>query len=81
MANLQFQYLLDGYPLPNETSAPTTTTLGTIRAVRVTVTGQTAATVALSDNKPKTRQMETLITTQEPVGACDGMRRRIDREL
>jgi prepilin-type N-terminal cleavage/methylation domain-containing protein len=61
MANLQFQYLLDGYPLPNETSAPTTTTLTTIRAVRVTVTGQTAATVALSGNVPKTRQMETLI--------------------
>jgi prepilin-type N-terminal cleavage/methylation domain-containing protein len=61
MANLQFQYLLDGYPLPNETSAPTTTTLGTIRAVRVTATGQTATTVALSGNQPKTRQMETLI--------------------
>ncbi|MGC1456024.1 MAG: prepilin-type N-terminal cleavage/methylation domain-containing protein [Nitrospirota bacterium] len=58
---LQFQYLLDGYPLPNETSAPTVTTLSTIRAVRVTVTGQTAQTVALSGNIPKTRQMETLI--------------------
>ncbi len=61
MADLQFQYLLDGYPLPNETNAPTTTNLTKIRAVRVTVTGQTAATVALSDNKPKTRQMETLL--------------------
>jgi prepilin-type N-terminal cleavage/methylation domain-containing protein len=58
---LQFQYLLDGYPLPNETSAPTVTTLSTIRAVRVTVMGQTAQTVALSGNIPKTRQMETLI--------------------
>lgn len=63
MANngLQFQYLLDQYPLPNETMTPTITELKVIRAVRVTVTGQTAATVALSGNVPKTRQMETLI--------------------
>jgi len=63
MANngLQFQYLLDQYPLPNETSAPTVTTLSSIRAVRVTVTGQTAVTVALSNKVPKIRQMETLI--------------------
>ncbi len=58
---LQFQYLLDKYPLPNEMSSPTATFLSLIRAVRVTVTGQTAQTVALSGNVPKTRQMETLI--------------------
>ncbi|HTF99566.1 MAG TPA: prepilin-type N-terminal cleavage/methylation domain-containing protein [Nitrospirota bacterium] len=58
---LQLQYLLDGYPLPNEVNAPTTTMLSKIRAVRVTVTGQTAATVTLSGNMPKTRKMETII--------------------
>lgn len=58
---LQFQYLLDKYPLPNETNAPAATDLSSIRAVRVTITGQTAATVALSGNVPKQRQMETLI--------------------
>ncbi len=63
MANngLQFQYLLDGYPLPNETNAPTVTNLKLIRAVRVTITGQTAQTVALSGNVPKQRQMESII--------------------
>ncbi len=58
---LQFQYLLDKYPLPNETNAPASTDLIAIRAVRVTITGQTAQTVAFSGNQPKTRQMQTLI--------------------
>ena len=58
---LQFQYLLDKYPLPNETNTPAGTDLSAIRAVRVTITGQTAATVALSGNVPKQRQMETLV--------------------
>ncbi len=58
---LQFQYLLDKYPLPNETNTPAATDLSSIRAVRVTITGQTAKTVALSGNVPKQRQMETLI--------------------
>lgn len=68
MANngLQFQYLLSQYPLPNETNAPTATNLGVIRAVRVTVTGQTAVTVALSNNVPKTRRMETLVQIRNP---------------
>ncbi len=58
---LQFQYLLDKYPLPDETNTPAATDLSAIRAVRVTITGQTAATVALSGNVPKQRQLETLI--------------------
>jgi prepilin-type N-terminal cleavage/methylation domain-containing protein len=62
MANngLQFQYLLDGL-FPNETNAPAATDLKSIRAVRITITGQTAQTVALSNNVPKQRQMESII--------------------
>jgi prepilin-type N-terminal cleavage/methylation domain-containing protein len=58
---LQFQYLLDGYPLPNETNAPASTDLKSIRAVRVTINGQTASTVFLSQNQAKIRQLESLI--------------------
>jgi prepilin-type N-terminal cleavage/methylation domain-containing protein len=58
---LQFQYLLDRYPQPNETNAPASTDLSVVRAVRVTVIGQTVSTVGLSGYIPKTREMETII--------------------
>jgi type IV pilus assembly protein PilW len=68
MANngLQLVYLFNRYPLPNESNAPAAADLSAIRAVRVTVTGQTAETVALSGNVPQAREMESLIQLRNP---------------
>jgi prepilin-type N-terminal cleavage/methylation domain-containing protein len=57
ISNLQFTYILDDY---NETNAPTSSDLGRIRAVRVTVTGQTATTALLSSGA-KTRELTSVV--------------------
>lgn len=59
MAGLQFRYLLDD---GTEVNAPTTAAdYGNIRAVRVTLTGQTVTTKVLSGGQAKVRQTESVI--------------------
>jgi prepilin-type N-terminal cleavage/methylation domain-containing protein len=58
MAGLQFRYLMDDN---TEVDAPAPATYKNIRAVRVTLTGQTIITKALSDNQNKKRQIESVI--------------------
>lgn len=57
ISNLQFTYILDNY---SETSAPTASDMSGIRAVRVTVTGQTANTAILSGGA-KTRELTSVV--------------------
>lgn len=56
ITNLQFSYILDDN---TENNAPTD--LSTIRAVRVTITGQTVTTTALSGGQAKTRQIASIV--------------------
>lgn len=56
ITNLQFSYILD---TGAETAAPAD--LSTIRAVRVTITGQTVTTIALSGGQAKTRQIASIV--------------------
>lgn len=56
MAGLKFSYLLD-----NGTEMAAPPDLEVIRAVRVTITGQTSSTVQLSDRRVKTRQMTSVV--------------------
>jgi len=68
MAGLQFRYLMDD---GTEIDAPTE--LCRIRAVRVTLTGQTVTTKALSNNQAKVRRVETIVEirnrTNPPCGS------------
>jgi prepilin-type N-terminal cleavage/methylation domain-containing protein len=60
MAGLQISYLLDdGTEAPINTAIPAD--LSTIRAVRVTLIGQTITTAKLSDNSSKQRRLESII--------------------
>jgi len=56
IAGLQISYLMDD---GTETDSPTS--LNTIRSVRVTLIGQTATTVKLSNNVPRQRRLESVI--------------------
>jgi len=55
ITDLQFGYILDN---GTETGAPD---LSQIRAVRVTITGETVATTALSGGQAKTRQIASIL--------------------
>jgi prepilin-type N-terminal cleavage/methylation domain-containing protein len=57
ISGLNFGYILDN---GTETSAPAAANMSNIRAVRVTITGQTSFTKNLSGG-PKTRQLSTVI--------------------
>jgi len=63
IAGLQFTYLLDdGKEVPNTTSTLPLADLSLIRAVRVTITGQTAKAVSTTqDLQEKTRVMSTIV--------------------
>ena len=63
IAGLQFRYLLD-----NTTEIDAPADLELIRAVRVTITGQTEDTVALSGNQTKTRQLTTVVKIRNRYG-------------
>jgi hypothetical protein len=56
MASLNFSYLMDDL-----TEVTTTTLLSSIRSVRVTLTGTTVATTALTNNQAKQRTIESII--------------------
>lgn len=56
ITNLQFSYILDDN---TETDAPAD--MSTIRAVRVTITGATVTTTALSGGQAKTRQIASVV--------------------
>ncbi len=62
---LQFSYLLDNGA---EVAAPTPDQMWDVRAVRLTITGQTETTVHLSGNQPKVRQMTTLAKIRNRIG-------------
>jgi prepilin-type N-terminal cleavage/methylation domain-containing protein len=55
---LRISYLLENLP---ETNAPALANFNIIRAVRVSLTGRTAATIGLSGNVPRERQVESII--------------------
>lgn len=62
ISSLNFSYLLtkdaSGFP---ESSAPVVEDIKKVRAVRVTLIGQTAVTTALTGSVPKQRQMQSVI--------------------
>lgn len=63
MSGLQFRYLLD-----NDTEVDAPPDLELIRAVRVTITGQTEDTVLLSGNQEKVRQLTTVAKIRNRFG-------------
>jgi hypothetical protein len=58
MAGLQFRYLMDD---GTEVDAPVPADYRKIRAVRATLTGQTVISKALSGNRARQRQIESVI--------------------
>ncbi len=58
IANLRFSYLLDNN---TETASPATADYRNIRAVRVTLIGQTIKTRGLSNNQSKVKQLQTVL--------------------
>jgi prepilin-type N-terminal cleavage/methylation domain-containing protein len=58
MAGLQFRYLLDN---GTESDAPAPNDYNNVRAVRVTLTGETVTTKVLSGGQAKKRQIESVI--------------------
>lgn len=61
ITDLQFRYLLTGNL---EVDVPTAAQLSDVRAVRVTITGQTIATVAASGGTPRSRTLTSVVAVR-----------------
>ncbi len=61
VSDLQFRYLLDG---TTEVDAPTAAQIGSVRAVRVTISGQLVDTVSAANGNTKTRTLMSVIAVR-----------------